>query len=503
MQQGIPRISDLQEFPVTTKDTTPENFVDFSDRRSFPRTLASNLFCKITISGRPTDIDADVLNIGSRGVMISINDELTLSSSVSIHLFLPSPFGEITLKGVVSWVEKGQNKYLCGIDFVEKKAGKNIETLRAYTASIIKESNIIGRRKGREPERQFSDRHVEQRVNKVQFKISDKPVSKQRMIPLSILGTGFYVPDKIITNKDYEEQYGVSADWIFKSTGIKERRMVSKSQSISDLATNAAKRAIKNAGISPQEIDLIILSSTCADYISPPTSCIIQKNLAATNASCFDIGAACMGYLWALNTAASYIGSNVFNTVLIISCDITSQARNFGSKATFHLLGDGAGAAILRRNDDNDSGVLSIHSGADGNNWNIATILGFMSRAKEPSAKLKYFNMEGLDIYKFAIEAIPHSIEMVMKKAGITKDDVKLVIPHQANIRILESAREKTGFPAEKFFYNIEKYGNTSSGTVSIALADAWSQGLIKKGDIIILVGFGSGLAWGATAIKV
>jgi 3-oxoacyl-[acyl-carrier-protein] synthase-3 len=479
-----------------------ETVIDFSDRRSSPRARVDNLLCDVSSSNGDKTFEGRIMNISSRGLMLVIKEPLSISRTSNINIHLPQPYGDISIKGVVAWVDKVDNSFVCGIDFPERKKGNILEILKGYVNSIMAVSNIIDRRKKGEMSGLVESKNDNRRVSKIHAKQYDKAIKIQQTIPVSIIGTGFYVPDRVILNSEYEKEYGIESGWIEQATGVQERRVVSKAQTIADLATNAAKRAIKNANISPEEIDLIILTTTLADFIVPPTSCIIQRNIGAKNASCFDQLAACMGYIWAMNTASAYIGSGVFDTVLVIASEITTQGRNFKNKASFHLLGDGAGAAILRKSREKERGILATYSEADGNQWNVAATIGFMSRAKEASPDLKHFNMEGLEIYKFAVNAMPNAINRVIEKAGIKKEDVALIIPHQANLRILESAWKKSGFPREKFFFNIQKYGNTSSASIAIAFAEARDKELLKDGDIVVLVGFGSGLAWGATALK-
>lgn len=475
---------------VTIDNIKPSNFMaDFSDRRTSPR-IRSRVDCNfIQLSGPKRTISGKTINISEHGLLALFNEPLPILESYNIILSLPCPYNEISLKGRVMWAQLENDNFCRGIQFYDSPAQ---DTLREYLRNTTTPENVVGRRKER----------TDRRTNDI---YSDK---NQKILPVNIIGSGFYVPEKVITNKDYEEKYGIDSAWISKATGVEERHFADPSQSASDLAAIAAKRALKSGGISPDELDLIILVSTGGDFVSPPTSCIVQKLLNARNASAFDLNAACMGSIWGINTAANYIANNVFKTVLVVAADLSSRYCDFNDKNTFILLGDGAGAVVLTKNPFKDGrGILASYSCAKGSNWDMAVSLGGTSRYPASHATIASgmhkFHMNGLEIYKFAVDIIPYCIDKVIEKAGLTRDDIKLIIPHQANLRILESAQKRSGFPKEKFFYNVQKYANTGGATIAIALADALEQKLVKKDDIVIFVGFGAGLAWGATVMKI
>lgn len=330
---------------------------------------------------------------------------------------------------------------------------------------------------------------------------------ESNFLPVSICGTGFYVPDQVITNEDYEKKYGVNAAWINKVCGVEERRKSSDSEDCAVLGAKAAKKALENANISPQEIDLIILSSSSPNFLAPPTSCVIQNLIGAYNAATMDINVACMGYIWALNTGAALVNAGTFKNALIIASEVALQGANYEDKDTFFLLGDGAGACILKKSTDQKKGILSSYFRTDGSKGDFATILGggskyFRENLTSFMKKSCLFHMNGREIYKFAVSVLPDCVKRIARRSKIDRNDIDLIIPHQANLRIIEAARKRLNFSEEKFFTNVQKYGNTSSASVAIALADAAEQGRIKDNDIVVLVGFGAGLSWGSIAIR-
>ena len=323
-------------------------------------------------------------------------------------------------------------------------------------------------------------------------------------IPFEVVGTGFYVPEQIVTNADIEREHHVSASWIEQVSGIKERRIARKDQACSDIALPACLSAIADAGVSAQDLDLIILTSMGPDYASPPTSCVLQGALGATNAAAFDLDCACLGFPWALYVAANLTRTGKFNTVLIVSSELGSRCANYKDPNSFILLGDGAGAAIIRRA-ESDTGILASYFRADGTKWNVASIQAWgsrYSRLAPDEIDDHGFSMEGRQIYKFATRAIPEAIAAAIRQAGIGNEDLSLVIAHQANKRILQSAINRNNIPENKYFINIDRFGNTGSATIPLALADARAQGKIRSGDKVVLVGFGAGLSWGSVLLQ-
>ncbi len=329
-----------------------------------------------------------------------------------------------------------------------------------------------------------------------------------QMLPVEIIGTGFHVPERNITNDDYEKEFGVSAEWIKQVSGIESRRIAASHEACSHLAIPAAKKALEKAKISPEEIDLIILASISTDYTSPPGSCMVQGAIGAKNAACFDVDCACLGFVWALQIAADFVSAGRFKNVLVVASELCSRGANYDDPKTFVLLGDGAGAAVLRRG-DGSSGILASYFKTDGTKWDAATIKGsgtmYPIQSKLPEGVTMndmFFQMNGQKVYKFAVRAMMEAVNEVTKGAGLEIKDIKLVIPHQANYRILESAVRRIGLSDEQFHVNVHKYGNTGGATVAIALADAIENGKISKGDHVILTGFGAGLSWGAILLR-
>ncbi len=323
--------------------------------------------------------------------------------------------------------------------------------------------------------------------------------------PVDIVGTGFYVPERVVTNQDIEAETGIPSDWIENACRIKSRRVCSEEEHCSVLGQKAAEEAIKAAQIDPGDIDLIIVGTVTPDFSTPPTACVIQKNLGAKNAFSFDIEVACMSFIWGLNIAIQFIASNSFKTILVVGAEASSRKTNYDDKNTFILMGDGAGAAVVKRS-TNGKGVLSSYFKGDGTRWEYATVLAGGSRHykyHEDQDIGKYmFTMNGKGIFKFGVTVVDEIIKELLKKANVTIDEVALIIPHQANGRLLESAIKRTGIASDKFYINIQNYGNTSAATVAIAMAEAVQKGMIKDGDLVMLIGFGAGLNWGGILLK-
>jgi 3-oxoacyl-[acyl-carrier-protein] synthase-3 len=325
----------------------------------------------------------------------------------------------------------------------------------------------------------------------------------------AIAGTGSYLPEKILTNADLEGIVETSDEWITSRTGIKERRIAADDEATSDLATKAAQQAMEQAGVSADEIDLLIVATISPDMFFPSTACFVQRKLGAGNAVCFDISAACSGFLYALQVARHFINTGNRKTALIVGAEKLSSMVNWEDRNTCVLFGDGAGAAIVVRDDDasHTSGrILSTVMYSDGNQTDILVVPGGGSACPISPAnandKLNTIRMEGREVYKNAVNAMRDASEKALAAAGLTADDIDMVIPHQANRRIIEAITDRLGIPPERTFVNLEKYGNTSAAAVAIALDEASRSGAIKKGDIILLVAFGAGLTWAATVLE-
>jgi len=322
---------------------------------------------------------------------------------------------------------------------------------------------------------------------------------------VGIIGVGMYVPEKRLTNEDFEKMVDTSDEWITTRSGIKERRLCAPDEATSDIGAKAAKRAMENAGVTPEEIDAIICATFTADTQCPSTACHIQAKIGAKNALAFDIGAACTGFLYSLTVAKSLILNGNCKTALIMGGEAMSRFTDYQDRTTCVLFGDGGGAAILQANAPRGR-ILSEYLGADGTMAEHIIIPAGGSR--QPAThetidqRLHYIKMSGNEVFKFAVRIFVHSVEEALEKCGKKVEDLSLIVPHQANYRILNSAAKKMGIPKEKMFNNIAYYGNTSAGTVPIALTEALEQGKIKKGDLLCLVAFGGGMTWGAMILE-
>jgi 3-oxoacyl-[acyl-carrier-protein] synthase-3 len=322
---------------------------------------------------------------------------------------------------------------------------------------------------------------------------------------VSIIGTGSYLPERILTNRELEKIVETSDEWIRTRTGIGERRIAAPDEATSDMATNAALAAMSQAGVPAEQIDLIIVATVTPDMFFPATACWVQKKLGAIRAACFDISAACSGFIYAMEIAQQFISNHVYNTVLIIGADKLSSIVDWSDRNTCVLFGDGAGAAILR-NRGASHGVIATHMGSDGEFTDILFMPGGGSRCPITSAnvdqKLNTIKMLGKETYKQAVTAMSDAADRALESAGLKYEDIACVIPHQANMRIIEAIAHRMGLPVDKFYVNLEKYGNTSAAAVAIALDEAHRNGRFKIGDYILLVVFGGGLTWASSVIQ-
>ncbi|CAH0250611.1 beta-ketoacyl-ACP synthase III [Peribacillus sp. NPDC101481] len=304
-----------------------------------------------------------------------------------------------------------------------------------------------------------------------------------------ILGLGRYLPDKIVTNADLEKIMDTSDEWIRTRTGIEERRIAKDDIDTSDMAYEAAKAALKNAEILAEEIDLILVATVTPDQSFPSVACMIQEKLGAMKAAAMDVSAACAGFMYAMITAQQFIKTGAYKHVLIVGVEKLSKVTNWEDRNTAVLFGDGAGAVVLGPVSEG-KGVLSFELGADG------------TGGKHLLQEGDFIHMNGREVFKFAVRQMGESSLGVLDKAGLTKEDVDLLVPHQANIRIMEASRERLDLPLEKMTKTIHKYGNTSSASIPMALVEEMEAGRIKDNDLIVMVGFGGGLTWGAIALR-
>src|SRR5213596_2185288 len=331
------------------------------------------------------------------------------------------------------------------------------------------------------------------------------PRSTRNQRTVSIIGTGSYAPDKILTNEDLSHIVDTSDEWITTRTGIKERRIASKEETTSDMASKAALKAIDQAKISPKEIDLVLVATDTPDMLFPATACFVQKKIGATNAACLDISAACAGFLFGLEIAQQFITSHTHDTVLVIGAEKLTSITNWTDRNTCVLFGDGAGAAILRHR-GSAHGVISTHIGSDAQYTDILFMPGGGSRCpitrENVDLNLQTIHMTGKEVYKQAVTAMLSAAKKALEQAGLTIQDIACVIPHQANVRIIEAIADRLGISRDKMFVNLDRYGNTSAAAVAIALDEANRSGRIKPGDYVLLIVFGGGLTWASTVIE-
>lgn len=316
-----------------------------------------------------------------------------------------------------------------------------------------------------------------------------------------IEGIGYYLPEKVLTNRDFEMMVETSDEWIVTRTGIKERRMASDEEASSDLALNAARMAIEDAGIEPIDLDLIIVGTVTPDMPFPATGCIVQDKLGATNASAFDVTAACSGFLYGVTLAHSMIAVSKAKYALIVGVETLTRILDFKDRKTCVLFGDGAGAVVLGPSKPED-GVLGTFMRSDGSYTELLYLPGGGSRRPLTEERLRnreqFVKMKGDGLFKYAVKAMVDASKRVLDEAGLAPEDIDFLVPHQANIRIIEGVRKRLNIPEEKVIINIDRIGNTSAASIPIALGEAKDKGLIKKGDLVLMVGFGGGLTWGA-----
>ncbi|WP_440118792.1 beta-ketoacyl-ACP synthase III [Paenibacillus sp. QZ-Y1] len=322
--------------------------------------------------------------------------------------------------------------------------------------------------------------------------------------PVGIIGTGKYVPEKILTNSDLEKMVDTNDEWIVSRTGIKERHIAAPDQATSDLAYEAAIKALESAGMTGSDLDLIIVATITPDSSFPSTACILQDKLGAKGAAAFDLSAACSGFVYGLATATSFIKSGMYNNALVIGADCLSRITDYTDRNTCVLFGDGAGAVIVGEVPEG-RGFKSFDLGAEGAGGSLLQMEGGGSRlpasAETVANKKHYIYMNGREVFKFAVRVMGTATVEVLRKAGLDRTDVDLFVPHQANIRIIQSAMQRLELPEEKVVVNVDKYANTSAASIPLALVEAAEEGRMKAGDTVLMVGFGGGLTWGASVL--
>lgn len=315
-----------------------------------------------------------------------------------------------------------------------------------------------------------------------------------------IIGTGSYVPEQIVTNDDLAKIVETSDEWIRSRTGIGARR-IATADSTSHMAAEAAKRALEQSGIKPEEIDLILLGTSSPDFCFPNGACEVQGMIGAVNAACYDISAACTGFVFALNTAHAFISSGIYKTALVIGADVLSKLIDWTDRNTCVLFGDGAGAVVVKAD---ETGIIGMNMKSDGSKGNVLTCgsrtNGNFLMGKKP--ELGYMTMDGQEVFKFAVKKVPECIRQLLDDTGVAAEEIKYFAIHQANYRIIESIAKRLKVSVDRFPVNMEQYGNTSGASVPILLDEINRKGMLKSGDKIVLSGFGAGLAWGSTLLE-
>lgn len=326
-----------------------------------------------------------------------------------------------------------------------------------------------------------------------------------RNISVGISGVGSYLPENRVTNDDLSKIVETSHEWIVERTGIHERRVLSEDMATSDTATIAAKKALEDAKLKPEDIDLIIVATVTADYALPSTACIVQKNIGAMKAAAFDINAGCSGFVYGLTLGESFIKSGVYEKVLVIGAETLSRIVDWQDRNTCVLFGDGAGACILEKCEDG-FGILSSELGSDGTNGEVliqpAGGSKFPASQETLDKRLHYIKMDGKEVFKFAVRVMEKASINVLEKANLKLEDLDFLVPHQANTRIIDAAAKKLKLEKDKIYVNLNKYGNMSSASIPVALDEAIKDNKIKKGDNILLVAFGAGLTWASMTLK-
>lgn len=321
----------------------------------------------------------------------------------------------------------------------------------------------------------------------------------------SVAGVGSYVPSRILTNADLEKMVETSDEWILTRTGIRERRIAAEGEFTSDMATAASRKAMEMAGVTPEQIDLIIVATITPDMPFPNTACLVQRKLGAKRAAAFDVEAACSGFIYALEIGQQFITSRTYDTVLVIGAEKLSTIVDWTDRNTCVLFGDGAGAAVLQ-NRANSHGLLTAVMGADGENADLLYMPGGGSQcpatADSVATRQHFLRMTGKETFKNAVQAMYGAAKEALKQCDLDISQIKCIIPHQANQRIIDAVGDRLGAKPEQLYVNLDRYGNTSAASVAIALDEAVSSGRLQRGDLVLIVAFGAGLTWGAAVIE-
>ena len=322
---------------------------------------------------------------------------------------------------------------------------------------------------------------------------------------VGIVSVGAYAPPRVMTNFDLEQFVDTSDEWIRTRSGISERHIADADIATSDIAYQSALIALDRAKLAPEDLELIVVATITPDSVLPSTACLLQHRLGAKNAAAYDMGAACTGFIYALSAAQAQVANGQFANALVIGADVLSRFTDYTDRGTCVLLGDGGGAAVLKPVPEGH-GFQSFYLRADGSGADALCIPAGGSRlpasAETVANRQHYIRMNGPEVYKFAVRVLEDAVTTALARAGLTTEDVNLMVPHQANIRIIEGAARRLNIPTERWANNIQHYGNTSAGSIPLALNDAYEAGRLHDGDVVVLVGFGGGLTWGATVLR-
>ena len=325
-------------------------------------------------------------------------------------------------------------------------------------------------------------------------------IGKAQGPPISITGLGAYAPERVLTNHELSTLVDTTDEWIMERTGIRERRIAAPEEALTDLALPAAKGALEQAGIDPRDLDLVLCATVTPDMMFPTSSALLADSLGAERAAAYDLLAGCTGFMYALAQAYGMMASGLADRSLVVGGDILSRILDWTDRSTLVLFGDGAGAVVLEKVER--PGFLGFELGAGGGGGVHLSLPGSGSRRIEDSASNGYVHMNGREVFKFATRVLVSSAQQVLDRCGVSVDEVDVYIPHQANVRIMDHAAAKLGIPRERMIVNVDRYGNTSSGSIPLALADAQQDGRLEEGDLVLMTGMGAGLTWGSALMK-
>ncbi len=321
-----------------------------------------------------------------------------------------------------------------------------------------------------------------------------------------IAGTGSYLPEKILTNADLEKMVDTTDEWIVTRSGIRERRVAAPEHATSDLSTEAGKKALEMAGVDAKDLDLIIVATLSPDHFFPSTAGLVQRNIGAVKAAAFDVEAACTGFIYALSIGDAFIGNGKYRNVLVIGAEVLTRFIDWEDRNTCVLFGDGAGAAVLQPGGDDGRGIISTHLHSDGRLAELLYAPGGVSRMPPThdviDKKLNTVRMQGNEVFKVAVTKLKEVVQEVLEENGLTEEDIDFLVPHQANLRIIQATAKRLKLPMEKVIVTVDRHGNTSAASVPLALDEAVRTGRIKKGDRVLLEAFGGGLTWGAALVR-